>query len=319
MPAGSSGIATYPTMILAGISQSSWFVNDFLAEGFNVDPATKRRVFAGAIAIDGTGNWLAINKLAASAGVPEEPYIAPNGLPLSLGQLLQRPATDPLYVDAANYTDFYRLRASLTDAMPASANAYRYDWPSPHVQGAPGASSPANCNGGTPIPLNPVGYRPYFRAIVLGMEHQLGVASTAGALPLPQSAVFTDTTPAASLTDFNPLPGADVLVPAVDANAMPLGGVRFPDAVAPLGQPLPVAVSPVTTSSIAETCGNLGGFAPFTGAQLAQRYGSDGGYAAQYDAALKPLIAAGYLLPDDEATMVSRAQSLYDTYAAEGG
>jgi hypothetical protein len=315
-PAGAAGFATYPTVILTGISQSSWFVNDLIAEGFNVDPVTSKRVFAGAIAIDGTGNWLALNELAAGAGAPEEPYLLPNGAPLSNTQLLQRPATDPLYVDAANYTDFYRLRASLTDVIPANARAYRYDWPSPHVQGAAGSTSPASCNGGTPLALNPIGYRPYYRAIVLGMEAQLGVTSAAGAMPLPPSAVFRDVAPAPGLTDFNALEGASVLVPAVDANAMPTGGVRFPDAVVPLGQPVPVAIAPVSTASISATCGNFGGFAPFSGAQLAQMYGSEDAYAAQYDAALKPLIAAGYLLPDDEATMVSRAQANYDTYAA---
>jgi hypothetical protein len=315
-PAGSTGIATYSTTILAGISQSAWFVNDFIAEGFNADPLTKKRVFAGAIAIDGAGNWLALNQLAANAGAPEQPYLLPNGAPLAPGKLLQRPASDPLYVDAANYTDFYRLRASLTDAVPASANAYRYDWPSPHVAGAAGSTSPASCNNGVPVPLNPIGYRPYFRAIVLGMERQLGVPAAAAAMPLPPSAVFTDVTPAANLTDVNALPGANVLVPAVDANAMPVGGVRFPDAVVPLGEPLPAAVSPVSTASMSATCGNLGGFAPFAAAQLAQTYGSDTAYAAQYDAALKPLIAAGYVLPGDETAMVNRAQSLYDTYAA---
>jgi hypothetical protein len=168
-----------------------------------------------------------------------------------------------------------------------------------------------------PVALNPIGYRPYFRAIVLGMERQLGVAAAAAFLPLPPSAIFSDVAPADGLTDFNPLPGATVLVPAVDQNAMPVGGVRFPDAVIPLGQPLPAAVSPVSTASASATCGNYGGFAPFTTAQLAQLYGSDTAYAARYDAALKPLIASGYIVPDDETTMVSRAQSLYDTYAAQ--
>ena len=54
----------YHTLILAGISQSGFYINTFLAEGFNADPATGQSVFDGAIAVDGTGNWLALNQLA---------------------------------------------------------------------------------------------------------------------------------------------------------------------------------------------------------------------------------------------------------------
>ena len=38
-------------------------MNTFVAEGFNVDPVSGKRVFDGAIAIDGVGNWLAINQV----------------------------------------------------------------------------------------------------------------------------------------------------------------------------------------------------------------------------------------------------------------
>ena len=105
----------YRTLILAGISQSGFFINTFLAEGFNADPATGRAVFDGAIAVDGTGNWLALNQLAAENDSNEYPYLVANGKPLAPSVLLKRPQSDPYYVDIANYTDFYRLRASLTD------------------------------------------------------------------------------------------------------------------------------------------------------------------------------------------------------------
>src|SRR5882762_5622634 len=59
---------TYHTLILGGISLSGFFINTFIAEGFNADPVDGRPVFNGAIAVDGTGNWLALNQLAAANG-----------------------------------------------------------------------------------------------------------------------------------------------------------------------------------------------------------------------------------------------------------
>ncbi len=50
--------------ILAGVSQAAWFVNSFIAEGFNVDPATGRGVYQGAFTRNGNGVVLAINGFA---------------------------------------------------------------------------------------------------------------------------------------------------------------------------------------------------------------------------------------------------------------
>jgi Alpha/beta hydrolase domain len=72
----------------------------------------------------------------------------------------------------------------------------------------------------------------------------------------------------------------------------PVGGTRFPDAVLPLGVLTPASVPPVTTRLITETCGNLGGFRPFTAAELARRYGT----ADRYLQGLV-LIAAGLHRP----------------------
>ena len=90
-------------------------------------------VYQGAIAVDGTGNWLALNELAAEAGSEEFPYVVPNGKPLTAAQILGGHASDPFYIDIANYTDFYRLRASLTDVVPQNPRMRRYDWPSAHA------------------------------------------------------------------------------------------------------------------------------------------------------------------------------------------
>jgi hypothetical protein len=123
---------TYHTLILGGISLSGFFIDTFLAEGFNADPGDGGVVFQGAIAVDGTGNWLALNELAAEAGSKQFPYVIPDGKPLRASEILGGHASDPFYIDIANYTDFYRLRASLTDIDTKNPRMRRYDWPSAH-------------------------------------------------------------------------------------------------------------------------------------------------------------------------------------------
>ena len=306
---------TYQTLILSGISLGGFFVNTFIAEGFNADPQTGHAVFDGAIAVDGTGNWIALNQLAAANGSEEFPYVVPNGKPLDATAILSRPDSDPYYIDIANYTDFYRLRASLTDRSDLPAKMRRYDWPSPHAA-APidqsGASTRASkCNGGVLVDLNPISYSPYLRAVTLELERALGVPSARNAPPLPPTTLFK-LGPAPSTTDyFNPLPGATLEVPLTDADDQPTGGVRFPEADHPIGRPKPVALPPVATSSIEATCANLGQWQQFTLTQLAERYGDQAKYLNLYAESLDKLISAGYLLPSDRDVMLKTAASLY--------
>ena len=124
---------TYRTLLLGGVSLSGFFANTFIAEGFNADPVDGSAVFQGAIAVDGTGNWLALNELAAQMGVKEFPYVVPDAKPLNASEILGGHLSDPFYIDIANYTDFYRLRASVTDVLPKNPRMRRYDWPSAHA------------------------------------------------------------------------------------------------------------------------------------------------------------------------------------------
>ena len=305
----------YHTLILAGISQSGFYINTFLAEGFNADPATGRGVFDGAIAVDGTGNWLALNELAADNDSPEFPYLVPNGKPLAPSEILKRPNSDPYYIDIANYTDFYRLRASLTDGdVSRPAKMRRYDWPSPHARVPGGHASAARlgkCNNGEPTDVNPISYAPYLRAVTLELELALGVPSAKDAPPLPASTLFQLGPAPNSTANFNPLPGAAMQVPAIGKDDQPIGGVRFPEVEHPVGRPVPVSLAPVLTTSIGETCGNLGGWRPFTAAQLGERYGDQSKYVKLYSDSVDKLIAAGYLLPADRAEMLKTAAALY--------
>lgn len=310
----------YRTLLFGGISQSSWFVNDFIAEGFNADPATGKRVFAGAIAIDGTGNWLALNQLAAARHATEAPYFAPDAVPLSARMILNHPRTDPFYIDVANYTDFYRVHASLTDTSALPAGMRRYDWPSPHhpvdIAADAAATFSANrpggpCNDGVTVPLNPTSYNPFLRTLVIELARREHSHDVPHAPALPPTTLFKLGPAPTDTAHFNPLPGAVLEVPLTDANLEPEGGVRFPETVVPLGSPTPVSLAPVITTIITGVCGNIGQWQPFTTAEITQRYGSSTKFLDQYGTAIDRLVAAGYLLSSQKAPMMAKAETLY--------
>jgi hypothetical protein len=99
-------LGRFDSAMLVGWSQGAWTVSTLVAEGFNVDPTRHGHgVYGGAIALDGAGNWLAVNQLGDDGG-PQDPYVRPNGDPLTPSQMLTRRASDPLFVDIAAYTDF---------------------------------------------------------------------------------------------------------------------------------------------------------------------------------------------------------------------
>jgi hypothetical protein len=292
--------ATYGKLILGGKSQSSWMVNTFFAEGFNIEPITGKAIFQGAISVDGIGHWMALNNLAAKNNVEQRPYIAPDTKPLQRAELLSRPNTDPVFVDVAAYTDFYRLRAGLTSVATTTPKYRRYDIPGPHsIQKPPvRAEDFADCNNGQPTPLNPVTMSPYIRAQIIGIQKAIGVFRLG---PQPRSSA-----------NFNPLPGVDVKVPLMDANGWPQGGVRFPDVDHPLGKPTPVSLPPVITTSIDDTCGNRGQFQPFTAAELTAKYGSKEKFLDLYGESLTKLIEQGFVLREDELAMLGYASYLWD-------
>ncbi|MGY2130116.1 alpha/beta hydrolase domain-containing protein [Blastococcus sp. SYSU DS0617] len=309
---GAGSLPRFGAAMLTGISQSAWFVTTFVAEGFNVDPRSGDRVYAAALAVSGTGNWLAINQLAGEE--EQRPYLLEHGVPLAYEQVLIRGDADPLYVDVATYTDYYRLRASVTAHADRAAGVHRYDWPAPHAgPGYPDALvfGALGCNGGVEVPRNPIAYDPYLRTLVARLADVVRSPAAAGAPGLPASAVFDLVAPVPA-ADVNALPGVELLVPAVDDDtAQPLGGVRFPDAVVPLGRPVPVALGPVGTSSITDVCGNWGGWQPFTAEELHERYGDVDGYLARYAAALDEQIDAGYLRAAERGRMLRRARAAF--------
>jgi len=289
--------------VVAGASQSAWFVNTLVTEGFNVDPADGAAVFEGALAYLSAGNWLAINRLPGD-GQALYPYVRPARSPLTAAEILTRPDSDPFYVDVTSYTEYYRLRGSVFASAPLPERARHYDFPAPH---APGSDEWAalvfeslGCNGGVQIPLNPVQSGAYARALLVGLLDDPD--------SLPRSRWFELGPAPESSPSFHGLPGVELRVPRVDADAQPIGGVRFPDVELPTGRAEPVALSPCGASSIDDGCGNFGGWQPFTADELGRRYGSLDDYVSRYAELLDALIDEGFVLLRDRDTMLAGAR-----------
>ena len=159
------------------------------------------------------------------------------------------------------------------------------------------------------MPRNPIGYDPHLRSLVAALADAL---RGAGPSALPPAAVF-DLEPAPAVEGVvNALPGVELAVPVADPDtAQPLGGVRFPDAVVPVGRPIPVALGPVTTASITDVCGNWGGWQPFSAEELRDRYGDVEGYLARYAAVVDEQVAAGYLRAGERERMLRRARAAF--------
>jgi Alpha/beta hydrolase domain len=323
-----AGLPVFDRALLAGVSQSAWFVNTFIAEGFNAGRGRVHRVFDGAYAQDGVGNWLALNQVNQAEGFTQQsPYVQQNGVPLTPSRLLRRPSTDPFLVDTTAYTDFYRVRASIFNTSRLPSNLREYNQPNAHSSAASlaptaTANSVGCAIGGTPIPaLNPLDGRPFARADVLGLARRVGVhglrAPAPALAPSTRFALRAGPEPPAldggnpALPTFNFLPGVALRVPVTNANNQPVGGVLYPDVVLTLGVPAPVAVPPVATRSITDTCGNFGGWRPFTAAELTARYGSVDRYVTVYGLLLDGLIAQGRVLAPDRAGVLAFVRSRY--------
>ena len=254
-----------------------------------------------------TGTATGWPSTAWPAPAPRIRTCAPTGARCPTGASCAGRATDPLLVDVANLTDFHRLRAGLTDARRPPRGVLRYDWPSPHQSFPPAVVfAGLRCNGGVPVPLNPLRYEPYLRALVRGVAR--------GRPPRPRRFRLGRQPPPSP--SFNALPGVRVPVPRTDADGQPVGGVRFPEVDLPLGRLEPASLSPSVTTSSGAVCGNSGGFTPFPPAAVAAR-GSQARYVARFDRALRRLVSGGYVLAADRPGMLARAAAA--SRAARGG
>ena len=299
---GASPMPVFRHRTLAGVSQAAWFVNSFIAEGFNVDPDTGRGVYQGAFTRNGNGVVLAINGFAAEH--EQFPYARADLAPLTPAELLSRPASDPELVDVISLTDFYRVRASIFAKAPTAPRLHRYATAAPHASG--GAALPEvvfgamKCNGGAPIALSKVRDALYLRPLILDLAASIsGRPASEGALP--SDAPFALEPVSDDVEDVNRLAGTPLWTPETAANGMPVGGIPTLEAALPLGLPRPISLPPVEIASISDTCGNFSGWEAFSVDELTRRYGSRANYLEQARQKVRELVASGYLLEDDEA------------------
>jgi hypothetical protein len=296
--------------ILAGASQSAWFVNSFIAEGFNADPETGRGVYQGAFTRNGNGVVLAINGFAEADR--QFPYARNDLAPLAPDELLSRPASDPKLLDVISLSDFYRLRASLFARAPERPGLRRYATAAPHARG--GAVSPdavfetMKCNGGAPIALSTVNDALYLRPLVLGLFRSIG-EERAAKRDLPPDAPFILAPAPADLEGLNRIGATPLWIPESGPNGAPMGGIPMLEAALPLGVAEPPALSPAIIASIADTCGNFSGWRPFPAGELARRYGDRANYLTLARQKAAALVGAGYLLDEDEAAAVRQVEA----------
>jgi hypothetical protein len=307
---GDSPLPIFRHRVLAGVSQAAWFVNSFIAEGFNVDPETGRGVYQGAFTRNDNGVVLAINGFAGER--EQFPYARADLAPLTPAELLSRPASDPELVDVISLTDFYRVRASIFARAPTVPRLHRYATAAPHASG--GAALPEvvfgtmKCNGGAPISLSKVRDALYLRPLVLGLATSIS-ETRADKRVLPLDAPFALEPVSAEIEDVNRLDGTPLWTPQTALNGMPVGGIPTLEAALPLGLPRPIAVPPVEIASISDTCGNFSGWEAFSVDEITRRYGSRANYIEMARQKAADLVAAGYLLDQDEATAIREIEA----------
>jgi hypothetical protein len=90
---------------------------------------------------------------------------------------------------------------------------------------------------------------------------------------------------------------------------MPVGGIPTLEAALPLGLPRPIALPPAKIASINDTCGNFSGWEAFSIDELTRRYGERAHYIEMTRQKAVDLVAAGYLLGEDEAAAIHEIEA----------
>ena len=108
---------------------------------------------------------------------------------------------------------------------------------------------------------------------------------------------------------MNRLDGTPLWTPKSAPNGMPVGGIPTLEAALPLGLPRPIALPPVEIASINDTCGNFSGWEAFSVDELTRRYGERAHYIEMARQKAVDLVAAGYLLEEDEAAAIHEIEA----------
>jgi Alpha/beta hydrolase domain len=189
---------------------------------------------------------------------------------------------------------------------------HRYPTAAPH---ASGAGSPPEavfgtmkCNGGAPISLSTVRDALYLRPLILGLSDSNRDARAAKRA-FPPDAPFSLERVPTDLPGVKRLEGTPLWAPQTGPDGAPVGGIPMLEAVLPLGLPRPIALPPVEIASISDTCGNFSGWQAFSVDELKRRYGGRASYLELARQKTAGLVAAGYLLDDDEAAAIRQVEA----------
>ena len=164
------------------------------------------------------------------------------------------------------------------------------------------------CNGGAPISLSKVRDALYLRPLILGLCASISETRPAKRA-FPLDAPFALEPVSAELEGVNRLNGTPLWTPKVASNGMPQGGIPTLEAALPLGLPRPIALPPVEIASINDTCGNFSGWEAFSIDELTRRYRERAHYIEMARQKAADLVAAGYLLEEDEAAAIREIEA----------
>jgi hypothetical protein len=306
-------------LLASGKSQTGRFLKTFLLNGFNrVDG---HRVFdgmhvfvsgAGLLPImrSGTGPDSSADA-APSFADPEFPGVHDG--PLTIGEIIakvqERGEAPPRMLMINSTVDYLSIRASLgrtggkgTADLPLPENVRMYD-----IAGAAHATVPSapKCD----LPPGRLDWTPVSRATLLHLQQWV-----AGNVEPPKTRLMP-LQPAKDdpnvLRAPKNLPDAVIQVPQRDADGNPLGGVRLPDIVAPVGS------NGVQNEPHSFSCTLVGAFLPFAATReareatgdkrpsLAERYKDQDDYVNRIRAAARTAVSEGFLLPEDAAIIVN--------------
>ncbi len=309
-------------VIASGKSQTGRFLKTFLLHGFN--SAGGRRVFDGMHVFVSASGTLPIMQTgtgpeSSANGGPtfvDPEFRGVNEDPLTISEIIKRVEArgevPPKMMLMSSVSDYYSLRASLgrtgasgTADQPLPASVRMYDIAgSAHVR-VPKA--PAECS----LAPSRLDWTPVSRATLLKLD--AWIASNAEPPPNQLMPLEPAGNEPPALRAPAHLPGAVIQVPKHDADGNAIGGIRLPDFAVPLathgGQSRPTS----------RNCMLLGSYTPFAGTKatreaagdarlsLAERYRNRDDYLNRVRIAVRELVKAGFLLPEDAAVITQAA------------
>jgi hypothetical protein len=306
-------------VLASGKSQTGRYLKTFLLNGFNRSGG--HRVFDGMhvfvsgsgllpIMRSGTGPESSANG-APSFADPEFPGVHDGALTIGeiIAKVKARGEVPPKMIMINSTIDYLSIRASLgrtgakgTADLPLPANVRMYD-----IAGAAHATVPEakSCN----LAPGRLDWTPVSRATLLRLYQW--VASNTAPPPTRLMPLRPANDDPNVLRAPKNLPDAVIQVPQNDAGGNPLGGVRLPDLVVPLG------VHGAQNEPHSFSCTLVGAFLPFAATKeareaaddkrlsLPERYKNQDDYVNRIRVAAREAVAEGFLLPDDAAIIVN--------------